>query len=381
MASFYNDIYEIIDAIDVSDKWKSTFKKIYTVYYQNFSEGNTKNVHFWSPSPIVSVLGIIDKWKFHCLFNFAALFLGPIYYFIKGMVPKGLLLGIIWLVLFNLNDLTRYAIPFLHIYCAVYANSDYFLMKVAKHEAVKKDPRFLGDYVNESYFYMIADNQRPSFIEPLMATIVTMAIMAFSGLAMYNNVVALLAVNHIPEVCKDDAECTMLIEEQKAKLQARTGNLSNINYKIGCAYASKGDYKNAILAANQALKINPKNTLVYILRANIYFETKENKNAILNYQKALELNPGLKAINYNIGRCYYRAKQYATALNYFKKATKAYPFIASYVEMQGYAKIATKDKSGAKKDLEKAMSLYSRSNDPESQQKINKIQSYLGKLK
>lgn len=386
MAVFYSDIYEVIDTLDVSAGWKQIFKKIYTVYYQNFSEGKAGNQHFWQPSPLVSVLGIGDKWKFHCLFNFWALIFGPFYYLAKGLFIKGavlLLISIISLILIFtrplMGETALFLFPFLHLYCAVLFNADYFIEKVVKSAAVKKEPRLFGDYVNEAYFSRVADNPKANYFEPFMATVVTLALIIVCGFNIYRDIVAVLAVNNVqfPPVCQDTITCNEKISDLRGKIAAGDGNSSSLNYQLACAYLNNKDIPEALKAAKKSTEKGGGGVLSYILLGNLYSNLQDYGNAVISYNKALQINSRIKNINFGIGRCYYRQRNYSEALRYFELATSKYPcfLFPQYFELQGYTKFTLNKKADGQKDLEAAMRSYEKF--PESSQRIGVIIQYL----
>ena len=386
MAVFFSDIYEVIDSLTVNYRWKQIFKKIYTVYYQNFSEGKTGNQHFWQPSPLISVLGIGDKWKFHCLFNFWALLLGPFYYISKGLVLKGIVLFAIYIASIIaittgpfMGETALFLLPFIHIYCAVLFNADYFIAKVAKSEAVRKEPRLFGDYVNEAYFSRVADDPKPNLAGPCLATLTVIVIVLFSAFNIYNDVTAILTVNgtQFPPVCQDDASCAEKIRQLEGRILSGKGNLSDMNYQLACAHFNKKNFNGAAKAAQESIKRNNKNLKAYVMLGNLYFNKQDYNSAIKAYQKATKINGRIKNINFNIGRCYYRKRNYAEALRYFKIATSKYPCILfpQYYELQGYTKFLLKDKIGGTKDLKNAIISYEKF--PEGPQRIGIITQYL----
>ncbi len=386
MAVFFSDIYEVIDNLAVDGRWKQIFKKIYTVYYQNFSEGQTGNRHFWQPSPLISVLGIGDKWKFHCLFNFWALIFGPLYYIAKGLVTKGAILLAMYLAAIIIistapvfGETSFFLLPLINIYCAVLFNADYFIEKVAKSEAVKKEPRLFGDYVNEAYFDRVADNPKANIAPPIMATIVTLGIFLVCGFVIYTDVVSTLAVDgtQFPPVCQDDLSCNEKIGALEGKIRSENGGTSSLNYQLACAYSNKKDSTEAIKAAKEAIKKNNNNIEAYILLGNLYFNKQDYSASTTAFQRALKINGRIKNINFNIGRCYYRTRNYQEALKHFKIATSKYPCILfpQYFELQGYTKILTGDKLGGAKDLKSAKSSYEKF--PEGPQRIGIIDQYL----
>jgi len=378
VAVFFSDIYEVIDNLDVSFRWKQIFKKIYTVYYQNFSEGKASNQHFWQPSPLISVLGIGDKWKFHCLFNFWALIFGPFYYIAKGLVAKGLILLVIYAIsifavamLPVMGNTTVFLLPLINFYCAILFNADYFLEKVVRSAAVKKEPRLFGDYVNEAYFSRVADNPKANLIEPIMATLVTIIITGICSVIIYIDTVAILAVGgtQFPPVCQDPTSCSEKI---------MSGGASH--YNLAYAHSTSRDWDNAIKEANLAVKENPGNISAWILLGNMRFNKQKYMGpggAIEAYQKALNINPRIQNINFNIGRCYYRQRDYVKALDYFQKATRKYPcfLFPQYYELQGYTKVLLGDKLGGARDLKAAIRNYEKF--PEGPARIGLIEQYL----
>jgi tetratricopeptide (TPR) repeat protein len=76
------------------------------------------------------------------------------------------------------------------------------------------------------------------------------------------------------------------------------------------AYDKEGQYDQAILDYNKALKINPRYAEAYNNRGVIYRKKGQFDRAISDYNKALEINPRFAESYYGRGVCYYSQKQY-----------------------------------------------------------------------
>jgi len=90
--------------------------------------------------------------------------------------------------------------------------------------------------------------------------------------------------------------------------------------KRGVELGMKGQYDQAILDFNKALKINPGYADVYNNRGIAYGGKGQYDQAILNFNKALEINPGYADAYYNRGIVYYSKKEYAKSWDDIKKA-------------------------------------------------------------
>ena len=63
-------------------------------------------------------------------------------------------------------------------------------------------------------------------------------------------------------------------------------------YNRGTAHMTKGEYDQAILCFDKAVKINTRFAEAYCNRATAYHEKGQYDRAILDFNKALEINPG-----------------------------------------------------------------------------------------
>lgn len=89
---------------------------------------------------------------------------------------------------------------------------------------------------------------------------------------------------------------------------------------ISWIYSLSNQPQEAIIAANEAIQINPKNDGGYTNRCRAYNETNLPDIAIKDCQKALELNPNDGEIFFYLGRAYALKKDVAQEKSYNQKA-------------------------------------------------------------
>ena len=109
----YSRIFEIIDGLNVTKGWKTIFKKVHVSYFNNYVHGRRLDVHFWSVSQKYKALLAPEKLRMFPRFNPYGLVFGPFFYLFKCIYVKGLVLLIISLALFFINDVARFLIFFL----------------------------------------------------------------------------------------------------------------------------------------------------------------------------------------------------------------------------------------------------------------------------
>ncbi len=378
----YKNIYAIIDSLNISRGWKNVFKKIQTAYFHNFYQGKANNVHAWRYGQPVISYDAPNRFKFFTRFNFFALVFGPLYYLAKFMIVKGLFLLLIEAALIYYYDFPiAYFAIFIHIYAAVFANSDYFIQKVLNHKDVKENPGYLSDYIDENFVKTVLKEQ--SYYVPFILFCLIFGIGAalfisneFAVDAKYQDI-----VNNKQKVCSDNNSCVQLINTSLANIKAGKEPVENEYFNAGAAYYHLGNKQNALSALNQATVKNPNHFASYILKGIIFTESGQYKYARASYEKALAIYPKGKFLYYLLGSAYYKEGKYIEAKESFEKAVKAYPKKAAYWEALAYTKIYLKDTKGAKADLERAIKIMKNEKGAANNTRIEALERYANNLR
>lgn len=122
------------------------------------------------------------------------------------------------------------------------------------------------------------------------------------------------------------SQASLRIETENVRLkepsrQERQENAVRIKTELAIEYMRGRDYRSATAAIEEALKIDPKYQVAWLVRAQIYQFLKVNDRARESYQRGLALQPNNAEINNNYGWFLCDAlKQYNQALPYFDKA-------------------------------------------------------------
>lgn len=140
------------------------------------------------------------------------------------------------------------------------------------------------------------------------------------------------------------------LEEAEKHLLSSLEILPNYNdciTQLGVCYYRGGNYKDASLYYEKALKNNPNDALSINNLAAIYFATGKYNQAIEMYKKAIELNPRFADAYINIGSCLGMTQRYQESIEAFEKAididpskAKAYFFMSKSYEFLGDSKKA-----------------------------------------
>jgi tetratricopeptide (TPR) repeat protein len=105
------------------------------------------------------------------------------------------------------------------------------------------------------------------------------------------------------ETCKNSSgdvaidACSNAIKSGKLKGRA----LSLLYTNRGVEYVGKEDVDHAIADHDQAIKVDPKNSLAFNNRGNAYAAKREFDRAIEDYDQAIKLNPKYAAAFFNRG--------------------------------------------------------------------------------
>ncbi len=86
-----------------------------------------------------------------------------------------------------------------------------------------------------------------------------------------------------------------------------------VHYFTGLAYASKGEYNEAIHHYSEALRISP-DYYSFFQRGKAYYATGEFGRALQDFDVALNLNPGFGEVHFFRGRARYQTGLYRDAL-------------------------------------------------------------------
>ncbi len=375
------NIYTIIDSLNVSRGWKNTFKKIQTAYFHNFYQGKANNVHLWRYGQPVISYNASDRFKFFTRFNFFALIFGPLYYLSKFMFIKGIVLLLIEAGLIYYYGLPiAYLAIFVHIYAAIFANSDYFIKKVLNNNEVKEDPGYLSDYIDENFVKVTLKEQ--SFYIPFLIFCILFGAGAacFIGNEFAIDVKYQNMINNKQKICNDAKSCTQVVHTSLNNIKAGKEPLSVEYFNMGAAYYNLGNRQSAIGALNQATSKDPNYLQPYILKGLIFNELRQYNYAKASYEKALKIYPRGKFTYYLLGSVYYKEGKYVEAKDCFEKAVKAYPKKASYREALAYTKIYLRDTKGAKEDLEKVIRILKNESEVKNAARIEALERYASGL-
>jgi tetratricopeptide (TPR) repeat protein len=376
-------IYDLIGALSVSERWKDRFYRIHTSYSKNYARQKPLSTHLWRYSSAVAGLPFKQRFNFCAYLNVWAFIFGPFYYFAKRMYKKAVILSIFCAILATYSQLTPFYIPFIFIYCGIFANRDYFVKMVLNSPIVKNRPEMRNSEVNEVHIQTVASrkNHVGLAIALMIAVILPIGVYYYNIYTLMHDAYA--AVSEIPKVCTDEEDCNSFISENLERIKSSPEPEAEYrrNYKIACAYVTLGNRVNAIKFLDKATEQNPKFLPAWLTRAAYEYQNQNYTQAIYNYSEALEIAPMAKFLNFYIGESYYKMKNYRSALEYLELAVRADKMNPLYVETLAYAKIHTADIEGGIKDLEKAAKLYARGDKERNTMKIRAIERHIRTLK
>ena len=109
------------------------------------------------------------------------------------------------------------------------------------------------------------------------------------------------------------------IEYLKELTQKEFSNDDFVFYIMGNAYGNLEEYRKAIEAYTDSIKINSKNDKAYNNIGMAYRNLKEYEKAIEAYEKSIEINPQKEDAYYSMGSIYYKLKKYGKAIEVYKR--------------------------------------------------------------
>lgn len=375
-----SQFFTYIDSLNVSKGWKNTFKKIHVVYHDNYSNGKNINSHLWGKSRDFKNISSKDQRRFFVNFNLFALLMGPFYYIQKKMFKKGLILFCIFLPFFLISNVTKLFLIPLFIYCAYFANRDYFIATILK----KKDEYnvlLLNDLPDRYFIYDVIE--KPYNRVPFVVTTTIFVILI--GYFILNSFMQTYELQdyleNTPVVCRGGQECQKYIMDavKEISLIRDSEEISKKYYLIASAYLGNNDLYNAINALNLALNINPNNMSALYLRADLCYKNKRYSQAVIDYKSILKVAPRAYFVHFYLGRCFYQLGMYADASFSFKIAANKCRQ-ASYYEYWGYSELKNGHKEEAIKILKKALKLYSNETGSQNKEKEATLSEYIKKL-
>lgn len=372
--------YELIGELEVSKFWKNKFKLIYLSYFNNFLYGKVSSSLFWRFCPQLANLSFSNKMKFDSRSNFFALLFGPLYYLFKGMYVKGILMLLICIVALYYDMGLVCILPFIFVFCSYNADLDYFSKILLDDVRVHNNPNALIPLFDKKFATKML--KRPLggiyFRKASMLFLIVLGVlMTFSYV---DSKMVMRYFNGIEKHCSDYKSCLSLSGTLHSRVISSGNATASDYYNLGCALFWAEQKSGALESFSRAKAIDPDDIRSYAASAYVYADINNYKNAILAYEQILNMNPSFKFVYYYMGRVYYKAGSYVSALNAFDKAVKAYPDEPAYLEARAYAKIYLNDFKGARQDIETTILLLQKRSKTKNASKIVNLQNYLNSI-
>ncbi len=125
----------------------------------------------------------------------------------------------------------------------------------------------------------------------------------------------------------------------------------------GEVYLKEGSYRNAIRNFTEAIRMNPKDAVVYSYRATAYDKLGEHQKAIDDCTSAIGLNPEDAVAYVNRGNSRAKLKQYREAIADYTKAIDVDPDYAPAFRQRGASQFILEQNQKAIEDFSKAIAL------------------------
>ena len=133
--------------------------------------------------------------------------------------------------------------------------------------------------------------------------------------------------------------------------------LSNQKVDEAFKFYDKGEYSGAVKIFNEAIQLNPNNSLAYFGRGTSYDELKQDELAIQDFNKSLQLNPNFDMAYNNRGNAYSDLGQKERAIQDFNKALQLNPNLAEAYNNRGNAYSNLGQNERAIQDYNKAIEI------------------------
>jgi tetratricopeptide (TPR) repeat protein len=139
-----------------------------------------------------------------------------------------------------------------------------------------------------------------------------------------------------------------------------------------------GDIQGAITDLNEAIRLNPADTLAYNNRGMMKSELGDKQGAIADFNEAIRLNPDFAGTYYNRGFMKYKLGDKQGAIADFNEAIRLKPDFDFAYFARGNAKKDLADKQGALADFRKASELFQQQGNTEGYNKSHEEIKKLG---
>jgi len=129
------------------------------------------------------------------------------------------------------------------------------------------------------------------------------------------------------------------------------GQITDKLVKDGLLKCKLGDYRNAVIVLNQAVKNSPKSYDAYYYRGLAKSELREYKSAVIDFSKAIELNPGKANAYFERGIARKRLGDYSGARADFAKGKEIDPASSFSDYREGHRRSFTLSDTASYKSL------------------------------
>ncbi|MEM7726108.1 MAG: tetratricopeptide repeat protein [Cyanobacteria bacterium P01_A01_bin.45] len=141
------------------------------------------------------------------------------------------------------------------------------------------------------------------------------------------------------------------------KLSANPTSESTSLFKEGHNSYKQGNLKAALLAFDEAIRLNPKFIRAYIFRGIIHTQIQEYESAIKDYTQAITLDPKEAFAYGGRGIAWNGLKDYKNAIADFTQAIKINPQVAQFYKYRGTAHTKLQDYHRAVNDFTQAINI------------------------
>jgi tetratricopeptide (TPR) repeat protein len=147
--------------------------------------------------------------------------------------------------------------------------------------------------------------------------------------------------------------------------------------KLGAERFARQDYRGAIAAYTEAIRLNPNDDVIYGNRGDAHAALANYPGVLADYTEAIRLNP--KNADYYKVRADYRSnrKDYKGAITDYTEAIQLDPSYILAYEYRAYARFEIGEEHAGFRDLDEAVRIYSSNGNKYS---TRKRYSFLGKL-